>query len=246
MWIVLFALFSPFTPQIDLYVSGLFYVPEAGFYNNTFLQFMFQYGERFGFCTGGAAALLFLLSFLRPKWKKFRHGSLAMLLTLVLGAGLITNVVLKGYWGRPRPKQIEDFGGKHLYRPFWHPNFNTRHEPQKSFPSGHAAMGFYFFSLCLIGKRYQNRLLLNSGIVLTLCLGGGLMVTRVIQGGHFVSDVVASAVLMWYVALAVDKLTWAGFGERVLDSKSSDSSQALDAPLTVSEQSPRSFDEAHS
>jgi len=205
MWILLLILVAPFTPGIDLYCAGLFYSPESGFYNNAFFAILFQYGERFGLATGGVAGGIFLLSFHR-RWKKWRGGALAMVLTLVIGAGLITNIGFKGYWGRPRPKQIIEFGGHHAYRPFWRPNFHTQGDPQRSFPSGHVAMGFYFLSLWLVGKRYRILTLKVLGLSLTVFLGGGLMVARVAQGGHFVSDVIVSPILMWYVAKGVDWL----------------------------------------
>ena len=241
MWLLLLAFIAPFTPTIDLYVSGLFYTPSQGFFDNAFCLGMFKYGELFALASGGLASLFFLLSFLRPKWKKYRRGSLVMILTLVIGAGLLTNVMLKGHWGRPRPKQVMEFGGKHDYRPFWRPNFHTRHDPQKSFPSGHVAMGFYFLSLCLIGRRYHNHLLFRIGLFLTLFLGGGLMVTRIAQGGHFFSDVIVSPILMWYVARSVDKLvfrgrqalTSVGSERQALCLDSSDISPKPDEPLEV-------------
>jgi lipid A 4'-phosphatase len=228
MWILLFALFAPFTPAIDMYVSGLFYSPETGFYDNLFFHYLFKYGEWFGLATGGAVFFIFLFTFVRPKWKKWRRGSLATVLTLIIGAGLITNVILKGCWGRPRPKQVIAFGGDNLYRPFWHPDFNTKHNPQRSFPSGHVAMGFYFLSLCLVGKRYQSKALFRTGLFLTLFLGGGLMVARIAQGGHFISDVCASPIIMWYVARASVWLTWVGSGQQALCAKLHDTSQAPD------------------
>ena len=205
MWFLLFLLFAPFSPALDLYVSGLFYSPEAGFLENSYFRFLYNYGEMFGLATAWVALLALIMTFVLPKWKKWRRGLIALLLTLVIGAGLITNTGFKGYWGRPRPKQVTEFGGEHAYRPFWRPDFHTQNAPQKSFPSGHVAMGFYFLSLCLVGKRYQSRVLFSAGLFLTVMLGGGLMVARVAQGGHFLSDVIAAAILMWYVARFIDK-----------------------------------------
>lgn len=208
MWLIILAVLAPFTPYLDLYLSGLFYTPGVGFFNNAFFAGMFHYGEIFGIFTGVIALFLFFLSFFREKWKKWRKGALLMVLTLAVGAGLITNVLFKGYWGRPRPKQVEQFGGPNLYRPFWKPDFHVAKEPQKSFPSGHVAMGFYFLALCAIGRRYQNRPLFFLGLFLTLFLGVGLMITRVVQGGHFFSDVIVSPILMWYVTKGLSRLIW--------------------------------------
>jgi len=235
MLLLLLALIAPFTPSLDLYFSGLFYSPELGFYNNFFFQCMYKYGEVFGLLFGLSALLLFVGSYLNSRWKKWRRGALIVVLTLVIGAGLLVNVAFKGYWGRPRPKQVIEFGGKHPYRAFWSPNFHTRNDPQKSFPSGHVAMGFYFLSLCLLGKRYNSRLLYTAGLFLTLFLGGGLMLTRVVQGGHFFSDVIVSPVLMWYVARYIDRavFTWGAKEKLSLDQVSTGISQAPDAPSKV-------------
>ena len=164
MWLILFILFAPFSPTIDLYVSGQFYSPEHGFYDDLVFHILFKYGEMFGFATGALACALFVFSFFWKRWKKWRRAALCMVLTLVVGAGMITNLGFKGHWGRPRPKQIVEFGGTHAYRPFWKPDFHTKNDPQKSFPSGHVAMGFYFLSLCLIGKRYRSKALFRTGL----------------------------------------------------------------------------------
>ncbi|MCH9703378.1 MAG: phosphatase PAP2 family protein, partial [Chlamydiae bacterium] len=115
------------------------------------------------------------------------------------------NLGLKEMWGRPRPKQLEQFGGTKQYRAVWQPRFEKiEGDHERSFPSGHTAVGFFYLSLFLVGRRYQNRLLTNGGALLTLFWGPGLMVTRIVQGAHFLSDVVTSVLIMWCVALAVD------------------------------------------
>lgn len=144
MLILFFILFAPFSPQIDLYVSSLFYSPEQGFCDPLFFHILFEYGEIFVIVTGALTSVMIALSFFWKRLKTWRRGALTLLLTLVLGAGLITNFGFKGHWARPRPKQIVEFGGKHAYRPFWHPHAQKKEDPQKSFPSGHVAMGFYF------------------------------------------------------------------------------------------------------
>lgn len=200
---------SPFTPWCDLYFSKLSYGAE-GFYTNFYFNFLFHWGEIFGLAVGGIALAIFLVSFMTVKYRKWRRGALAIGLTLLIGAGFITNTCLKGHWGRPRPKQIQEFGGNYSYRPFWKPDFHTEGESRKSFPSGHVAMGFYFLSVCFTARRYRSQPLFYLGLSCVIILGGGLMVARVSQGGHFFSDVIFSPVLMWYVALLIDKsvFTW--------------------------------------
>lgn len=203
------ALLAPFTPKLDLWISSLFHRGGNEFYNSALFQFFYVWGELFGLFVGFVALAVFLLSYLVGRWKVWRRGALAVLLTLAIGAGVIINLGFKGYWGRPRPKQIVQFGGKQEYRAFWRPAFGqVGGDHQKSFPSGHAAVGFFYLSLILVGRRYRSRLVTNSGVLLTGFWGSGLMVTRVVQGAHFVSDVVTSPVIMWSVALLVDRLVF--------------------------------------
>lgn len=201
----LMGLFAPITPWIDLQVAAFFYTPVIGekghFFDCGWMRFLYLYGEHIGRASGVVIFLIYLLSWFHTKIAPWRKAMLVCGLTLFLGTGVITNLMLKEYWGRPRPKQVEQFGGKHIYRPFYSPDFHTRRDPQKSFPSGHVSMGFYYLSLCLAARQYGSRRLFWLGLGLTLFFGGGLMFARVAQGGHFVSDVVMAALIMWWTAL---------------------------------------------
>lgn len=209
--ILLLLLLAPFTPKIDLFLSSLFY-KEEHFYNPPLFQFLYIYGESFGFFIGGISVLVVLLSWFYKPLKKYRRPCLAFLCTLAIGAGLLTNVLFKGYWGRARPKETIEFGGKYEYRPFYQPNFSPP-EPQKSFPSGHVAMGFCYISFCFSFKRQKEKWLYYIALPLTLFSGVGLMIARVAQGGHFFSDVFFSLILIWLVALLMDYI----FYNRFLD-----------------------------
>ena len=46
---------------------------------------------------------------------------LLMLITLALGPGVVTNLVLKDHWDRPRPIDVGQFGGDEHFRPWWDP-----------------------------------------------------------------------------------------------------------------------------
>lgn len=202
---------TPFTSSLDLKISSFFYTPVIGenghFVSDATTQFIFKYGEALGFAVGGLASLVFFLSwFVRP-FRTWQRGALALALTWILGAGLLINVTLKDHWGRPRPRQVTEFGGTHVFRPYYSPDFHTQ-ESQKSFPSGHAATGFYYFSLVLVGLRYNKRYLFILGLVMSMGLGLILSLCRIAQGGHFFSDTLFSALLMGWVALFVDYLVF--------------------------------------
>jgi membrane-associated PAP2 superfamily phosphatase len=128
---------------------------------NPLLDFLFDWGPMPANLLALASAAALICSYLVPRLKKWRNPCLVLLLAYVIGAGVITNGILKEYWGRPRPKQVEQFGGTQAFRPFFLPDF-TNPLPSKSFPCGHCSLGFYFFALFLVGKRLRKPWLTSS------------------------------------------------------------------------------------
>jgi membrane-associated PAP2 superfamily phosphatase len=64
-------------------------------------------------------------------------------LTSIVGAGLIVNALLKEYTGRPRPREVVEFGGNWEYRAALELGIPGQGQ---SFPCGHCTMGFIFAS----------------------------------------------------------------------------------------------------
>lgn len=201
--LILIILLAPLSAKIDMAVERYFYV-DGHFQSNSFLNFIYIFGVVPGWIVACSSLLIFILSFIYPFWKPCRPYVLLPLLTMIIGAGLIVDKSLKEHWGRPRPKQIEEFGGMQQFRPFYKPNFFHQPEPSKSFPSGHCSMGFLFFSVALAGKRLGKRWLFWAGMITTLVLGTLLGYTRMAQGGHFFSDVILAAAIMGGTALFCD------------------------------------------
>src|ERR1700687_4970562 len=44
-----------------------------------------------------------------------------LLVTLILSAGVLTNLTFKSYWGRPRPVVVTQFNGADQFVPWWDP-----------------------------------------------------------------------------------------------------------------------------
>lgn len=208
LWItptLLLILLTPFTPELDLSFAKAFYKAEIiSFTHSKWLKTIYHWGVIPGLLTGAISVFILISSYFHAPWRTFRTPALSLILSLALGSGLIINVILKDNWNRPRPKQVVEFGGQQHYRPYYSPNFETPPEPSRSFPSGHASMGFFFFSLCLVARRHGSKALFISGVALTVTLGFLLSVTRIAQGGHFFSDTVIAAYIMWYTALTID------------------------------------------
>ncbi len=210
LWpVIILAIITPFTPAIDLAITRHFYRPPHGFASNGFYSFMYSYATLPAILTFCLSMVLLLMSYLRPYYKKWRRPALTLCLTFAIGAGLITHVLLKDQWGRPRPKQTIEFGGTQPFRPYYEPNFLHQPEPSKSFACGHCTMGFYFFALALVGRRLNLQALFWTSLCVAIVLGGLLSLTRIAQGGHYFSDTLMTALIMWLTAYAVDRWVYA-------------------------------------
>src|SRR5690348_16764961 len=120
--ILVMVVFTPFTPILDMSIDQKFY-SNGHFYNNAFFKFMYDYGVVPAQIVGVIAFIILCLSYLFSYFKKWREPSLVLVLTIAVGAGFIVHILLKDHWGRPRPKQVVNFGGMQEYRPYYYPNF---------------------------------------------------------------------------------------------------------------------------
>ena len=118
-------------------------------------------------------------------------------LFLVVGPGILVNGVLKPCWNRPRPCNVTDFGGPRPFLPVWQRGHD---ENDASFPSGHAAMGFYLMAPAFVYCRRRPRLA-AAFAALGLCAGAELGLARMVAGGHFPSDVLWSAGTVYFTGL---------------------------------------------
>ncbi len=125
--------------------------------------------------------------------RRYRRAALFLVLLMALGPGLLVNVILKDYTGRPRPYQSEPFGGPFPYREAW--ELGPPGEGY-SFPSGHASTAFYWMGLFFVCWRSRRRcawIALGVGLAWGLVIG----VVRMVQGGHFLSDVLWAGGLIY-------------------------------------------------
>ena len=121
--------------------------------------------------------------------RPWRRHAVFVLLSVVLGPGLLGNVLFKDHWNHPRPREIVEFGGALRYVPTPLPG----REGGASFPCGHCTVGFLYGIGWWIWKRRRARALtsLSAGL-----LAGGLLgVGRMAAGAHFLSDILWSALL---------------------------------------------------
>lgn len=181
------------TTKVDLQLSERFYLPSLGWYlaDAAPWRWLYDYGQlpAIGLAVGAFGVLVG--SRWRRAWRSYRRRCLFFVLAVVLGPGLAVNGVLKPMWGRPRPRQVTQFGGVKAYRP-WYQLVGLSAAAGKSFPSGHAAMGFVLAAgvvllpRCGAGLRWV-------WIASALSYGALMGLARIVQGGHFLSDVLGAA-----------------------------------------------------
>ncbi len=192
----------------DMRLESLFYQPGSGWVhtNDNPWSFLYRYGALPGLILGVAAAAVFLASFFSRGLYPYRKLALFFILLLALGPGLI-NSVFKDYWGRPRPRQVDAFGGDQKFLQVWQTGPAGE---GKSFASGHASIAFYLVSPFFALRRSSARWAYFS-LVVGLAYGALMGLARMIQGGHFPSDVLWSAGFVYltglilYYALRMDR-----------------------------------------
>lgn len=158
--------------------------------------FLYHYGTIPAVLVSATAFILFLLSWSINRFKKFRLYYMLILLTLIIGPGIIINATLKDRWGRPRPRQVQELGGKWEFHETWEPGIPGK---GKSFPCGHCAMGFIFIVLYFSFRKKQPRLAYAS-LSFSLLYGSLIGLARIAQGGHFLSDVIWSGGITYFIA----------------------------------------------
>jgi len=183
-------------PQIDLWASGLFYLPQRGFvlrdWGPVWLLYRAIPWIAWGIVVVLAGGAAWLLLTGRPLWRLDRNALLFVAFSIALGPGLLANIVLKDHWGRARPVQIEAFGGFRHFTPA--PLPATQCARNCSFVSGHAALGFSLVAFAFLLPPGRSR---RRGVGAALAFGGLVGLVRIAQGGHFLSDVVFAGLLVF-------------------------------------------------
>ena len=183
----------------DLAVQALFYCSGAGWSlgDREPWAFLYHFGNLPAFALGAMGGGAFVLSFFSERFRPDRMAALFVAAFLALGPGLVVNTVFKDHWGRPRPADIVQFGGSETYRPFWKPGVAGQ---GRSFPSGHAAVGFFLMAPYFVLRRKAPgwaRKTLAAGILYGSLMGLG----RMVQGGHFLTDVIWSGFLVYLTGM---------------------------------------------
>lgn len=201
---LVFAIF----PEIDLWAAGLFFDPESG-------KFPVSRDEDWETVRNLAYWVPYLLiapsvfvlfrKLVFPRTKMVIAPSVALFLvgSFIAGPGVFTNLILKDNWGRPRPIQVEQFGGNADFEPWWRPGGAC--ERNCSFVSGEGSLAFWTVAPAMLAPPPARPFAMGAALLFGASVGG----LRVAFGRHFLSDVlfagiftVAMVMLFYYLLLA--------------------------------------------
>lgn len=191
-------------PEIDLWVAHQYH-EENGIFpagDWTWVQATYIWVPHLGMVMTLFALVVIAARWIKPDrvlrsvWRK----SLAWLLLVVLGVGLVVHEGLKNQVGRPRPAHTVSMGGNAPFIPALHSSDLCQRNC--SFVSGHAAIGFCIMTLGLWSTPAVRRRFWMFGTLAGTLIGLG----RIMQGGHYLSDVIFSLVAIWGTNLLIRQI----------------------------------------
>jgi len=130
--------------------------------------------------------------------------TLYLILVLVIGSGIIVNVIFKNNFGRARPSDIIEFNGDKKFTPAF--VISRECDTNCSFSSGHGSAAFFTMALALLFKHRRKAL------VIAFIYGCLVSFSRIVSGRHFFSDNVVS---FFIIAILTDALYYLYFIDKL-------------------------------
>jgi lipid A 4'-phosphatase len=177
-------------PGVDTWFSDLFYRAKGGFWlrRNDALGLFRATNDVLIAAVVAVLIASVVVKLMRPDRPSPVPPNIVVFLlsTLVLGPLLLVNVVLKNTWGRPRPVQVDAFGGDAPYVEVW--RITEWCDTNCSFVSGEASSAIWLVAVALVLPKSVRGPATAVAIVYALLLS----LNRIAFGGHFLSDVLIS------------------------------------------------------
>ena len=119
------------------------------------------------------------------------RAALFLIVTLALGPGITTNLILKDHWGRSRPIDVQQFAGTDKFVPWWDPRGECPNNC--SFVAGEPSGAFWTLAPAALAPLELQPLAFGAALVFGVAVG----ILRIGAGGHFFSDVVFAGVFVY-------------------------------------------------
>jgi membrane-associated PAP2 superfamily phosphatase len=211
-------------PELDLKLAALFYDPATRSFPlklNTLAAFARDAAMWVAWGLVLPAIVALVVKMARPDRPLLISGRAAMflLITMVLAAGVLTNLTFKSYWSRPRPVVVTEFNGPLDFVPWWDPR--GRCDKNCSFFSGEGATAFWTFAPAALTPPAWRPLAYAAATLFGIVTS----VLRMAFGGHFFTDVAAAGLVTFLVIWLVHGYIYRWPSTRTTDAE-------IDAALT--------------
>jgi len=185
-------------PELDLKLAALFYDAASKSFPlklNTLAALARDAAMWIAWALAAPAIIALLLKLMRPDRPLLMSGRaiIFLLVTLVLSAGVLTNLTFKSYWGRPRPVVVTQFNGPDQFVPWWDPRGSCGRNC--SFFSGEGATAFWTYAPAALPPPAWRPL----AYVAATLFGVTTSLLRMAFGGHFFTDVAAAGLVTFMV-----------------------------------------------
>ncbi|WP_406736100.1 phosphatase PAP2 family protein [Thioclava sp. GXIMD4215] len=206
MWTVAVCLFEAF-PQIDLWVTALFYTPKLGFtagWLDPVLEYLRQRIWDLSVLLAVVSLVMVGLCAVlrRPLLRLTLRDWAWIMLSYLIGPVILVNGLFKAYSGRARPAEILPFGGEHLFTRAW--QFADQCTSNCSFVSGEgAAVVILSLGLWLVGRRWCGARGQARATGWAWGLSVFVLLQRLVTGRHFLSDLTFAALISLTIAWAL-------------------------------------------
>ena len=185
-------------PELDLKLAALFYDPGTRSFPlklDAFAAFARDAAMWIAWAFALPALAAIVVKLLRPDRPMLIPGRAAvfLLVTMLLSAGILTNLTFKSHWGRPRPVVVTQFNGPLKFKPWWDPRGDCGRNC--SFFSGEGATAFWTYAPAALTPPAWRPLAYAAATL----FGITTSVLRMAFGGHFFTDVAAAGLVSFLV-----------------------------------------------
>ena len=184
-------------PEIDLQLARHLYNPTNGFFLGHERFVLFFYNSIKWIIRSIVVGSIAALAWHGVKSRQLYRPALFILLSLIIGPGLLVHAVFKDNWGRARPSQIVEFGGSKKFTPPF--VMSDQCDKNCSFVSGHAAAAFFLAAFGLLFSDWKRTAIYSFGILFGLWIG----FIRMAMGGHFFSDIIFAGIFSLFAVHCV-------------------------------------------
>jgi len=211
-------------PELDLKVAAWFYDPVTRSFpvkGDGLANFLRDAAMWIAWAFAAPSIVAVVVKFIRPDKPLLVRGRTVafILITIILSAGVLSNLTFKSHWGRPRPVMVTEFGGPWTFKPWYDPTGECR--KNCSFFSGEGATAFWTYAPAALAPPAWRPLAYVGATVFGFATGG----LRMAFGGHFLTDVLVSGLVSFWVVWIFYALIYRWAAARLTD-------EAIDAALT--------------